>query len=840
MPLRLPLPPSHIPPFEGQRSGNSAFISRSRSRSLLSAPTILSPLHTYLNTTFDDYQTCPSVDNNNSCHEYSYSDPHHRPMQVIARIANWFSLIGSLMIIIHIPKVTQRAPSQTKRMVIILFTAISNFGFALANIVTAFTLATIPAAAGDFVFNECGRYCWFKPSEEHHTCKITSLWAWTCFYGWMVLFLATLFASTIFVMYKIASAVIASRRDLKSVANQPLNYVTIQLPPPQFTSRSQSFSHIERLSSQDYITTLASLGVDVSSDSNEGTPTSDRFQSAAQSVPQSANNTSSNLARVGPLEKIAILRAKERPFFIAILRQSLYPIAISVSGCLQIIADLTIVNGSDFSSTFGYVANVATSIQGFLFFLVFMFDPAMIQIRQQWRKYWIWKYYIEFYYGLGMPQEGRAFEDRFMEMCSSLNQYGNESKFDQLTKPPPYSWLLQHDNIMMPDFQTTHPLANVMSNSTLTTGMGAVIHSESSSEELGSEFEGGEGVGQTILGAPPSRFKKSHESPMNPSLNSPQSAPFDLEKRSSNNNNGSSNNGDSNNNSDSSNSNDSIARTDDTNPSQYLSSDTPIPPANFDNEDPTIQIDIPSQSESSTRKSSFYRTGINADGMSGSDIGECSKPLPIPRPSNLLEDRGYDDSLNESSGFETDRERTTTSHRKLMVKISDPHDVFTFTRLKKITTIGGSDMTPRDSRRSIERSPTPGSRRIVTAPTPRKISIKGGYGELSSLGLWFKRLLLPGYKDDECVRRQYREQFKYPRWAYLMHLIVRRVYIPRKVRLPQIPNPFKKLENSSTSLESASQQTTRSDIIPPQIPDPVWTRVTRYHGSRNVPSNTAI
>lgn len=59
-----------------------------------------------------------------------------RVNQGFANVANWLSLIGSLLIILHIPGVTRHVPSQKKRMLIILFTAFSNTGFAIANIVT--------------------------------------------------------------------------------------------------------------------------------------------------------------------------------------------------------------------------------------------------------------------------------------------------------------------------------------------------------------------------------------------------------------------------------------------------------------------------------------------------------------------------------------------------------------------------------------------------------------------------------------------------------------------------------------------------------------------------------
>ncbi|KAG0018833.1 hypothetical protein BGZ80_006670, partial [Entomortierella chlamydospora] len=299
-------------------------------------------------------------------------------------------------------------------------------------------------------------------------------------------------------MIRIATAVYTSRRNLKSVANQPLDYVVVEAPTSRPSSPPiQSLPITEILQPQEHITerqsghvhlssretpTFASRGLDIPAIYGGSAQTESPFnnpQSQTQDDPQSARITTPNVIGVSHSESIAILRAKERPFFVAILRQSLYPITISLSGCLQIIADLTLIDPNNYNSTFGYVSNVATSIQGFLFFLVFMFDPAMIQTRKQWRKYWIWRYYIEFYYGLGMPQEGRNFGDRFMEKCRSLNQYGNETKFDELTKPPSYSWTLQDLNTVTPDFQTTHPLANPFPNTTLNTAPGIAFSPQS-------------------------------------------------------------------------------------------------------------------------------------------------------------------------------------------------------------------------------------------------------------------------------------------------------------------------------------------------------------------------
>ncbi|KAG0372872.1 hypothetical protein BGX24_012469 [Mortierella sp. AD032] len=179
-------------------------------------------------------------------------------------------------------------------------------------------------------------------------------------------------------------------------------------------------------------------------------------------------STSPNIPRTSFPGQEGSLGRKEKSFVVAILRQALYPISISVSGCVQIFVDLTIPTIWNQDDELGYAANVATSIQGFLFFLVFFFDPAVVQTRREWRKYMVWRYYIEFYYSLEMPHEGREFETRFMQQCQELDPVKNQAKFDQLTHPPSYSWSLQYDSLAMPtDFQTTYPLSAAINSTPL-------------------------------------------------------------------------------------------------------------------------------------------------------------------------------------------------------------------------------------------------------------------------------------------------------------------------------------------------------------------------------------
>ncbi|KAF9126753.1 hypothetical protein BGW39_006378 [Mortierella sp. 14UC] len=551
--------------------------------------------------------------------------------QDVANVANWLSLLGSLLIILHIPRVARHVPSQKKRMLIILFTAFSNLGFALANIVTeytnavtklactisawcyvffqlltctlvivstfrlcgvflfqrrrsipskyiaicpliAFFLSTPAAITGNFEFDECGHYCWFTLLPEQEDCKIRSLWAWLSFYGWMLLFLAILFASTLFVMVKIVLSVINSRSDLKQVVNQAaLESIVADSPPLQSSSstfhrlRSMSHSFQTRTASifsfggrrRGTAGTTESTGT-TSGGAGAGARAGSRFTGPGalsgnglaeirqdqhqHSPPQQpitnfhpnlegvvlpspaelavlasppqvpltdsleqhglhSQSTSRNVPRTTFPGQEGSLRRREKSFVIAILRQALYPISISLSGCIQIFVDLTIPKMWDQDDKLGYAANVATSIQGFLFFLVFLFDPAVIQTRREWRKYMVWRYYIEFYYSLEMPHEGREFETRFIEQCQELDPVKNQAKYDQLTRPPSYSWSLQYDILAMPtDFQTTYPLSAAINS----TPFNAVEQSDDAGTrqaEARGCSTGGEDFIQTVLPA---------------------------------------------------------------------------------------------------------------------------------------------------------------------------------------------------------------------------------------------------------------------------------------------------------------------------------------------------
>ncbi|KAF9404682.1 hypothetical protein BGZ94_004010, partial [Podila epigama] len=447
----------------------------------------------------------------------------------------------------------------------------------------AFILATAPAIAGEFRYDECSRYCWFIDDyKSKHDCKLQSTWAWVCFYGWMVLFLFILFASTLFVLSKILRMVMDTRSNLKQVVNQTglseprtaqdegrsSSEPSAHLPSAIERMRSMSYSLRSRATSffsydsrvdqplthnHDYAHSQRqgqrqsqsqthrpshshmhqhnhgqvridpvhpTLGLNITldnhdscqdphegshQDSRKDQPNvdQDRLQVAPDNALSSRRASSTFKSKVNlayivslgldsptlrnegiladvlptstsiqqqptipevPLEHIdsgAACRARERPFLIAILRQALYPVSISLSGCVQIFVDLMLPSGSERAVTLGYAATVITSIQGLLFFLVFFFDPAVVKTRRHWRKYMVWKYYVEFYFSLGMLQEGNDFEVAFMENCQK--QPKRSPVVEWLMKPPSYSWSSQYDyDAMAPEFLTGPPMSALL------------------------------------------------------------------------------------------------------------------------------------------------------------------------------------------------------------------------------------------------------------------------------------------------------------------------------------------------------------------------------------------
>ncbi|KAG0266286.1 hypothetical protein BG011_002694 [Mortierella polycephala] len=887
-----------------------------------------------------------------------------RSKLTVVMTANWLSMVGSLLIIIHIPRVIQQAPAQTKRMIIILFTAISNLGFSLANIVTdfteantflpctvsawcysffqlltctlviigtfrlcgvflferrrsipskyilispalSFTLATIPAAAGQFGFDECAHYCWFVVHGYRPDCRGRSAWAWFGYYVWMILFLAILLGSTLFVMVRIALSVMHSRWDLKEVANQSLESIVVEPQPVEHHPTVQGMSsmshsnqnrepslfstgnlphgspgsfqrlqertlgehatnpHLQRdqHQHQDTQTTASASRVPVIfTDSSKldsptlrkegilAPPLSNTEPSQPRSQVQSANATG---AQINTSENAAVMYARRKPFLVAILRQALYPISISISGCVQIIVDLTLMDANDYTKTLDYGANVSTSIQGFLFFLVFMFDPAVVQTRRHWRKYMAWKYYIEFYYSLGMPHEGRDFQDRFMQQCMACDWSGKDTKSDQLTKPPPYSWSLQYDNLAMPsDFQTTYPLANVCSPNAFPASPAASFRTMEG-ERSGDGAENRRRVlSDAVQEENDSRVASVPSTPIDPDR---LPAEFSVIKQHD----------------------EGATRTDYTQSnsdpsstaaqSTYFSDrdDTKIHPMDkplvkttgpIDSAQPTqpLQVstntiaphivfdqDVDGAREEATVEAGMKRmqepevdTNTNPSQQLSvpqtdvqEDIAATSSTEPLHnhidnddrkeqlrakwrrrRKRDFLGDDVLDrdlDSVSSDSGI---------SSRDTSPGAYHPGDTLNLHRLSKIKTIGGGDGVARRHRAPIAYKSDPSkspSGQTTSSAVDRSNSKRPSIKDR----VWFRNYGVRWNMRANPYKEKYQTQFRFPRCAYWTHMLVRQLIIPQQARLPPIPNPFNRKKRVNTAQERELNQQAVLDAV---------------------------
>ncbi|GJJ68660.1 hypothetical protein EMPS_01006 [Entomortierella parvispora] len=906
------------------------------------------------------------------------------PQQVIVEISNWLSLVGSIVIILHIPKVIKQVPTQRTRMLIIMFTAISNTGFALANVITdltsataylpcsvsawcyiffqlltcslvivstfrlcgvflfkqqrpfptkaiilcpllAFILASTPAVAGQYAFDPCGHYCWFR-LEEVVNCRVRSLWAWFCFYIWMIVFLCILFGSTSFVMIKIAVTVMSSRSALNKVVNagRDESFVSADLAdspqPPSvstferlrsmsqaFTTRTASIlSHLSlkheghsqaagqgnQIKNEDipvsdirieltqpeqemplaapsaaHINRMASLGLDSPTLRSEGILAAavDNASATGIAMPDQTQSLEATRTR-SPMQLVPpnnhfdsggptpILRSKERPFLLAILRQALYPISISVSGCIQTIVDLTLTTESPNVDAIDYAANIGTSIQGFLFFLVFMFDPAVVQTRQNYRKYLIWKYYVEFYYSLGMPHEGRSFEDAFLQKCrDNLDKPQNVAQFDQLTRPPPYSWSIQYDDLAMPsDFQTAYPLTDSRGRSPSGRTSATAEGRRGSAEgrrgsgprvgQLNAPFGSSRSNSPSKLRDPPSTIIEDDETPSTTatSLDLSRSGVHDSQDRKSF---------------------DFMSRPPITEtvarPADYTHLQSiPHPLANepVPSSSPSTSVESfsassdPPMSLSIVVPSDATRTKPEGEGQDA-EMDTSLTPASPEEPSHLsfvrsggraTWPRSSAPALNTSISFSSSDgddivdafgiSKVSDHSRQYSLRAPQAGDVLTFQKLDRVTTIGGSDLrTPHRIYRPSMASSNSRRRTMATMRGSSKSSSLGNMLNLSS-PLRFLSSGPSSNKDqphvaggeqnqeyqlqlsDRGVGEQGRYQchFHFPRMAYLMHQIVRLLYIPREARLPPIPNPFSTVSRSQACEEMDTRTRTPS------------------------------
>ncbi|KAF9936531.1 hypothetical protein BGZ67_002254 [Mortierella alpina] len=903
--------------------------------------------------------------------------PHEdlsRPNLTWAMAANWLSMIGSLMIMLHVPRVIEQVPTQRKRMLIIFFTALSNFGFSFANIMTDFTgantflpcsvsawcyvffqlltcmlvivstfrlcgvflferrrsipskyialcplgafiLATVPAIAQQFGFDECAHYCWFVVKHYEDNCQERSLWAYLCFYAWMILFLLILFGSTLYVMVRIAISFMHVRSRVKQVVNQTIKPASGAEPPP--SPQMSAFERVRSLSYRvkDKTTSIFSSdsrrqqgsswsqqdrsGEPVASaayavnqnrgqqgigSSSSPSPSATRSENAhtfhghspqaprnesilsssyrdEDASSRAASNTTSTRGPGAAQNPVAsennIIRINERTLLIAILRQALYPISISVSGCIQIIVDLTVMTRVDYLETLDYLANIATSIQGFLFFLVFMFDPAVVYTRRQWRKYLVWKYYIEFYYSLGMPQEGREFHDQFLQQCQhTMIRSGSskdEANYDVFLKQPSYSWSLHDDNLAMPsEFQTAYPLIHV--------GTPADADAPHQQEEglpdpSGSSFAnvsprperkktslsraGGTGEklpdkfyghGHYGTGATRTDYTPSVSDPSSKSVTSPIHSCAEEEGRchpmsnlavTSSHGNDSSDQSNPHiafnhsvnafENHGASNSNEGQARAtgQDTGQSVHTANEYQIHPNGF------------RTANRPTASSHHYNHSQQGEGrvlhlprvdrhrhprdVLGGEVSPCSSH------SDTGSGGDYSYSGTDGEGGDTDGANGGNHHRhhrrrRASVVAANPGDVLSFPQLAKVATIGGTLGPPSlQHYRTSTHTATTGTTRPSKSSSAGRATFLSATDRSNSMRPSLKeRFKIPGIRNIRGIRRRdsvldierYQTKFEYPRCAYLLHMVVRWLWVPREVRLPPIPNPQRRADTS--------------------------------------------
>ncbi|KAF9211971.1 hypothetical protein BGZ59_007389 [Podila verticillata] len=763
--------------------------------------------------------------------------------------ADILSMSGSLAIILSVPRVIAQVPSQKKRMVLILLIAISNLGFSTSNIATdlgnasskgqcgvavwcyvffqlltsslvivatfrlcgvflfkhkhtipskyiilnpilAFILATAPAIAGQYVYDECGRYCWFIDDViSAHDCKLQSTWAWACFYGWMVVFLGILFGSTLFVLTKIALMVMATRSNLKKVVNQSTFRATEQclgIDPPQAHAPSSTLDRIRTMShsitsraasifsfgSHEHphhnaahnnheqqhelnnaldnhdlsdtlpkrvnIGDLSSLGLDSPTLRSEGI--------LADVLPTTTPQHTVLEVPLSSMESGETIRARERPFLIAILRQALYPVSISLSGCVQIFVDLTLPSGNSPDIALSYAANFITSIQGFLFFAVFFFDPAVVKTRRHWRKYLVWKYYVEFYFSMGMLQEGNDFEVKFMEHCQQLSKRKPEVSW--LMKPPSYSWSSQYDyDAMAPEFLTGPHVAPIeVSRKYRASHLPSPIPEEETEDQIKCRppisdidlssrrhshyfnhllYDHGAGsprVSSPRNGSPKNGKQKSTE---------PRDEEIKPEE-------------------------DYTPYTYDTlqDPSGSSSSSSPNNASNDNRIHPMTTVEIAPPEQSPTEE-------INIDW----DMDTRISPL-APRSPSISENGGQTRSQNRPKSLET--------RPSISLTATKPGDVLSLPQLARVRTIGGSDGTgryrSRPSKTSSTKNTTFASSRISFAER-LGLSVRGNHRDMA--------LMVEGYQS----------AFRWPRGAYVMHILVRWILVPSSIRLAPIKRP---------------------------------------------------
>lgn len=608
----------------------------------------------------------------------------------------------------------------------------------------------------------------------------------------MVVFLGILFGSTLFVLTKIALMVMATRSNLKKVVNQSTFRDTEQclgIDPPQshslvpssaldrirtmshrFTSRAASiFSFASRepphhneahnnhgqqheldnaldnhglsdtLPKRVNIGNLTSLGLDSPTLRSEGI----LADVLPTTTPQ--HNTGFEV-QLSSMESGEALRARERPFLIAILRQALYPVSISLSGCVQIFVDLTMPSGAAQEVALSYAASFITSIQGFLFFAVFVFDPAVVQTRRHWRKYLVWKYYVEFYFSMGMLQEGNDFEVKFMEHCQQLSK--RKPVVSWLMKPPSYSWSNQYDyDAMAPEFLTGPHVAPIEASRKYSAYH---LPNPALEEETEDQIKSRPPISGIDLSSRSQSHYFNHllfdhgagsprdSSPRNGSLkNGKQKStePRDEEIKPEE---------------------DYTPYTYDTlqDPSGSSSSSSHNNASNDNRIHPMARIEITSPEQSPTEE-------INIDW----DMDTRTSPL-APRSPSISEN-----SIGQT--WPQSKPKTLESRPSISLTATKPGDVLTLPQLTRVRTIGGSDGS---GRYRVRASKTSSTKNATFASSRRSFVERLSFS-------------VRGDRRVASLMESYQSAFRWPRGAYVMHFLVRWILVPSSMRLAPIKRP---------------------------------------------------
>ena len=166
---------------------------------------------------------------------------------------------------------------------------------------------------------------------------------------------------------------------------------------------------------------------------------------------------------------------------------------------------------------------------------------------------------------------------------------------------------------------------------------------------------------------------------------------------------------------------------------------------------------------------------------------------------------GVDYSCSGTDGEGGDTARAKGGHRhrhhrrrRASLVAADPGDVLSFPRLAKVATIGGSvGPSPVQRYRTSTNTATTGTTRPSKSSSAGRATLSAADRSNSMRPSLKERFRIPGMRGIRGIRRRdsvldidrYQRMFEFPRCAYLLHRVVRLLWIPSEVRLPPIPNP---------------------------------------------------